>query len=143
MQHSASPHDDLARVPRARTGEGSYRKDGCRVASASLVCAMPLPSGLANTRCLVCRIGSCHTGLAIESLPIAADRPVPICSNSVPVFLIVRAYNRTSGRRIDSSARETSPIRTCRKGGQFHDLSAINKPFTVLRITLRSLYCLS
>src|SRR5262249_43930238 len=39
--------------------EASERKsqfrDGCLAVSASLACAMLLPSGLANTRCSVCR----------------------------------------------------------------------------------------
>ena len=47
------------------------------------------------------------------------------------------------GRRIDSSAREASPVRTSRERRQSHDISAINKTFTVPQITLRSLYCLS
>jgi hypothetical protein len=44
-------------------------RDDCLAASASLVCAMPLLSGLANTQCSVCRFDL--SGLDLAQLRLA------------------------------------------------------------------------
>jgi hypothetical protein len=93
-------------------------KDDCLAASASLVSAMLLPSGLANTRCSVCRIDlwrsfMCNPGRRQDSV-CRAERLEAKSTLSRPLSAAETARPHLNPRKCPQIAGYSSETRKCR-----------------------------